>query len=364
MSIEAFSKERLKLARQRRGLFASELAGRMNVTAATVSRWEQGKAEPKESHIEALAEILDFPRSYFFGTAPASLHQAIFRSLGRMSARQRDMVLASGSQAVELDRYLDQRYDRPASHVPDCRDLAPDKAAALVRAEWGLGYQAIKNVVHVLEAHGVRVYSLAHDGTEIDAFSDWQGSVPFVFLNTQKTAERGRMDAAHELGHLVLHAHTNGGTTRVHEAEAQAFAAAFLMPEVPFLASAPRHVTPDAVLEAKQHWGVSAVAYIYRLHKLGRLPEWLYQSLCVHFKSRYPRSEPGPVRPRETSQILEKIFSVGVDGAVASRAAIARELRMPRYDLDAVTFGLVLSASPSPSPVAPPPPPAVLRLLR
>ena len=67
-------------------------------------------------------------------------------------------------------------------------------------------------------------------------FSHWQGDVPFIFLNTTKTAERSRMDAAHELGHLVLHAHTGGGSTKPHEDEAQAFAAAFLMPKAPFIA--------------------------------------------------------------------------------------------------------------------------------
>ncbi|MEU8739183.1 ImmA/IrrE family metallo-endopeptidase [Streptomyces halstedii] len=40
---------------------------------------------------------------------------------------------------------------------------------------------------------------------EVDAFAVWREGVPFVFLNTQKSAERGRFDAAHEFGHLVMH---------------------------------------------------------------------------------------------------------------------------------------------------------------
>ena len=33
----------------------------------------------------------------------------------------------------------------------------------------------------------------------MDAYSFWRRGVPYVFLNTMKSAERSRMDAAHEL---------------------------------------------------------------------------------------------------------------------------------------------------------------------
>ena len=55
-------------------------------------------------------------------------------------------------------------------------------------------------MLHVLEAKGVRVFSLAENTRNVDAFSSWREERPFVFLNMQKTAERSRFDAAHELG--------------------------------------------------------------------------------------------------------------------------------------------------------------------
>jgi hypothetical protein len=39
-----------------------------------------------------------------------------------------------------------------------------------VRQAWGLGELPIKNMVHLLESKGVRVYSLAIDAVEVDAF--------------------------------------------------------------------------------------------------------------------------------------------------------------------------------------------------
>lgn len=58
-------------------------------------------------------------------------------------------------------------------------------------------------MIHLLEAHGVRVLSLTQECREVDAFSLWLQQ-PFVFLNTQKSGEHSRFDAAHELGHLPL----------------------------------------------------------------------------------------------------------------------------------------------------------------
>jgi hypothetical protein len=51
------------------------------------------------------------------------------------------------------------------------------------------------------------VFSLSVDAAEVEAFSMWKEGAPFIFLNTGKSAEHGRFDAAHELGHLVLHRH-------------------------------------------------------------------------------------------------------------------------------------------------------------
>ena len=62
--------------------------------------------------------------------------------------------------------------------------------------------------------------------------------------DTNKTAEHSRFDAAHELGHLVLHRH---GPPRGIEAERQAnaFASAFLMPHGSVFPRAPKFPTYD-----------------------------------------------------------------------------------------------------------------------
>ena len=40
-----------------------------------------------------------------------------------------------------------------------------------IRAEWGLSERPISNMIHRLEYQGVRVFSLAEDTADMDAFS-------------------------------------------------------------------------------------------------------------------------------------------------------------------------------------------------
>lgn len=337
--MDTFSPERLALARQRRGLFKQELAARVGVSVRTVTAWESGDAPPSEEHVAVIAQVLNFPPEFFFGDAPPILKTAAFRSLARMTARQRDMALAAGSEAVALDVWVSDQFRRPAPNVPDFPGSDPEVAAVAVRATWGLGYNPIPNLIHRLEANGIRVYSLVHDGTEIDAFSDWQNGIPFVFLNTVKTAERSRMDAAHELAHLVLHAHTGGPSSKGEEDEAKAFASAFLMPGPAVAATMPKRISLATIIDAKQRWGVSALAYVHRLWTLGRITKWQYSTLCIQIKSAHPTSEPGPERNRESSQVLAKVLTAGP----AVRKEIIQHLHIPMRDLDEITFGLTLT---------------------
>src|SRR3546814_7639046 len=124
------------------------------------------------------------------GVQTCALPISSFRSLSKMTARQRDTALGSGAVAMLFNEWIEARFDLPEPNVPDLgRDADAESAAAAVRQAWGLGELPIKNMVHLLESTGVRVYSLAIDAVEVDAFSMWRRDRPFVFLNTLKRSE-------------------------------------------------------------------------------------------------------------------------------------------------------------------------------
>jgi Zn-dependent peptidase ImmA (M78 family) len=84
-----------------------------------------------------------------------------------------------------------------------------------------------------------------------------------VFLNAFKSAERSRLDAAHELAHLVLHKHGGPRQGRDAEIEANNFASSFLMPKADVRSRLPFVGRLDELLVAKKRWGVSTAALAY-----------------------------------------------------------------------------------------------------
>ncbi len=339
--ISDFNPARLVLARQRRGWTKKSLADATSLSSKTISLYESGEQLPTEESLSSIAQALKFPPSFFSGRdveAPTE-ENASFRSFSRMTAGQRDAALAAGGIAYLLSDWIDAKFQLPAPSIPDCSGMDPEAAAEMVRAEWGLGQFPIKNLVHLLELKGVRVFSMAEETNQVNAFSCWrQGSTPFIFLNTQKSAEASRFDAAHELGHLVLHRHGSNKGKEV-EQEANAFASAFLMPYQSILAHGWNIRTVKDIIRAKKLWNVSAMALAYRLHKAGILTEWVYRSMCIELSTMGARTEEPDPSPRETSQVLQKVLGLA-RSAGQSLSAIALELDIAADDLVPILFSM------------------------
>ncbi len=335
-----FNPGRLSLARRRRGLTKKGLAELLGVTPLTILRYERGESTPPPENIAKLAKALAFPESFFFEPdidEPLS-DAASFRSMSGMSARQRDAALAAGSLAFVLTDWVEQRFELPAADLIDLSDERPDVAARSLRQRWGLGERPIKNMVHLLEAKGARVFSLAENTRTIDAFSLWHNENPYVFLNVMKSSERSRFDAAHELGHLLLHRH-GGPKGRGAEDEANKFAMSFLMPESDVLAVIPRVHTLNQIVRAKRRWAVSVMALLYRLAKLEVLSDWQYRRLCIQAtRHGYRETEPYSVK-REQSILWHKVLTA-LWKERTTKNDIAAALHISPREIENLLFGI------------------------
>jgi len=340
-----FTASRLTLARKRRGLNKTQLAEASDVLQRSITEYEAGRTVPEEETVRRLAKALRFPIEFFEGPElEVPEEQSVsFRSMASMKASQRDAARGAGAIAFELQQWLDERFKLPIADIPDLKGMPPEQASASLRERWGLGLQPIRSMVHLLELHGVRVFSLAEQAREVDAFSVWHGSTPFCFLNTIKSFEHGRFDAAHELGHLVLHRHGHPHG-RAAEQEANAFASAFLMPAQMVRAHVPRGASLPQLIQLKKTWNVSVAELAHRSHDVGLLSDWLYRGLCIEMgRLGYRTNEPSPMPNRETSQVLNKIFTALRDDGL-SKSDVAKALRIHTSDLDAIVFGLVMTS--------------------
>ena len=341
------NRTRLLTARKRRGLTITELAEKMELDVRTISSYESGQKSPSPAALVRLARVLGFPLEFFEGNDIEAIDPAgvSFRSMSRMSARLRDTALGQGALAIEFLDWLERRFELPEPRLVDLRydAEAPEGAADSLRRLWGIGELPIRNMVHLLEANGIRVFSLSIDAREMDAFSLWRGNTPIVMLNSFKSAEHSRFDSAHELAHLVLHRHLAPGS-KIAEAQADAFASAFLMPRASVLANCPAFITVDQLIQLKAIWGVSVSALNYRLHKIGRTSDWQYKALCIEISKRgYRTCEPNEM-PRESSIVLPKLLASLHKDDGLTRSAIAAALKLPPGELNDLLFGLTVSA--------------------
>jgi Zn-dependent peptidase ImmA (M78 family)/DNA-binding XRE family transcriptional regulator len=337
-----FNPARLEVARKRRGLNKTELAARIGVDLRAVTAYERGEYEPANETLSKMAQALDFPIDWFSGS---DLHcpspdTASFRSLARMAAYKRDAALSSGALAFLLNDWLEERFTLPSPEVPEYRQEEAEDAAVTLRQFWGLGERPVKNMVHLLESKGVRVFSMAEDTTEVDAFSLWRDTTPFIFLNTMKSAERSRFDAAHELGHLVLHRHENPKGKEI-EQQANSFASAFLMPRGSVLANKPAFPSLNALIQLKKHWIVAVSALAYRMHKIGVLTDWHYRAMCIEMGQRRYRSREPNEATREMSLVFPKLFRALKEEGL-TKTDIAAALCVNAEEIDKLVFGLVL----------------------
>lgn len=339
--------DRVELVRKRFGLTKSGFAETLGVDRRTIQRFETGEYDLPDGCLERLSAFSGFAPEYFSKPSPEFPNPdgVSFRSLRSLTASKRDSAIAAAAIAFEFDDWVADEYHRPEHDLIQADDITPAAAAAQLRAHWGMGLRPIGNVVNLLEAHGIRVFSLVEETRHLDAYSLWRNDKPYIFLNTTKTAERSRYDACHELGHLIMHRH-KGSMHASAEDEANAFASAFLMPPEDLLAETHWGMTLTELIKAKKRWGVSVSALNRSLFKLDRLSDWSYRgnyiSLNKFLKELRDRNiavdEPDPM-PRETSQVWAKIFrDLWSRGISLSR--IATRLHVPERQLNDLLFGI------------------------
>ena len=335
---------RLILARKRLRMTLTALEKVSGISRRSITAYENGHSAPTNETLMDLAAALEVSASFLAGPeVPATqVDNLSFRAMSKLPATQRDAAASAATIAMLIERYLSERFRLPSLNLPSLPQLSPEEAAERVRADWKLGDGPIPNMVHLLEANGVRVFSLAADCESVDAFCtvNQEDGTPFVFLNMSKSGERGRFDAAHELGHLVMHVAHRVPHGPEAEKEAQEFAAAFLMPRQSLLRERPFAPSLPGILRYRTKWRVAAVAFTYRAHDLGLLNDWQYRTLIKTLAQMgYRRSESGGIQ-RETSLLLGKVLKLQMTKGRSMRE-LAEVVGISTEELNTHLFGLV-----------------------
>lgn len=334
--------ERVELVRKRLGLTKIGFAEMLRVDRKVLQRFDNGKSDFPAECLHRLSEMSGYPTTFFDKGSPEypNPEGVSFRSLRSLTAGARDAAMAAGAIAFEFDDWISERYELPDHSLCQIESRSPAESAAFLRATWGIGERPIGNMINLLESHGVRVFSLAEETRHLDAYSLWRNDKPYIFLNTLKTAERMRYDAAHELGHLVMHRHS-GSVHLSAEHEANTFASAYLMPPDDLKAECPTVRSLQDLILKKRRWGVSVSSLNYALHKIGKISDWHYTSYYKMLAKVGRENEPNPMQ-RETSQIWTKVLTdLWRSGMPLAR--VADQLHVPSAELSDLLFGIASS---------------------
>lgn len=344
-TVTDFDGARLALARRLARQARTTLAAKTSVTAAAVTQFERGQARPTAPVLAEISLALGVPADFFRHGQPVQpLSQGVahFRSLRSTPALTRDQALAFAELALIVTEIIEQYVDLPPVDLPEF-PVSPEQPAAMVaeaaratRAHLNVPAGPIGNVVRLLEARGVLVMRLpdACVDRHVDAFSTRATTRPLVLLSPLKDDRaRSRFDAAHELGHLVMHPEVEPGS-RIVESQANSFAAEFLMPADEVILDLPRRLDWEQLHNAKRHWGASLRALVFRARTLGLLSDAAYRKANIQL-AQQGNPEAGPLGPPESPSLLGSAVSLlthhGVsieDLAAAARLPIGQVLHV------------------------------------
>lgn len=317
----------LETARRSKGFTQAQLAEIIGTTQPSIQRYEKDIREPDGETFLAIATAL--------GVTAEFLHHASHpESAMAMNAHMRRRASAPAAIWRRLEAELNMSRWHISSlfeevsiqaslHMPqfDPEEFTPERCAAMVRMQWRLPLGPVRNLVSWMESAGIIVIEKDFGSSKVDGLSQWAGDHPVIIVNSIAPTDRKRLTLAHELGHLVMHMHAVGDDL---EDEANAFAAAFLMPEETIKPDL-RSLKLGKLVDLKREWGVSMSALVERAFQLGTMLKdertKFYRDLSRRgWRTHEPASdELAPERPRMTEAIASSLFEANLSASDVAR---------------------------------------------
>jgi Zn-dependent peptidase ImmA (M78 family)/transcriptional regulator with XRE-family HTH domain len=339
-----FDRTRLRMARELRGYNQVELAREVgSVTPASLSQFENGHARPAAPTLRRLSVALRVPLAFFAAPARPVSGEAVngfFRSLRSTAPRDRHRALAYVQLAHELTLELEKYVKLPEVNLP-CMDLSKrsatrndiSSAAGKAREAWSIPPGPIDDLVRTLERHGIVTIRFHVGVDDVDAFSVAFPGRPIITLGADKGhRDRSRFDAAHELGHLVMHSPNQAGSKTI-ESEADQFAAEFLMPEDDIKNELPSRADWPVLIQLKARWHVSIASLIVRAKTLEVMNEQAYSQAWKALSARgWRKREPGDLGPPENPILLQRGLQVAAETGM-SLETIMQRAGLPEEDI-------------------------------
>ena len=332
MANQKTSGERIRQAREIRGLTQLELAKLVGIEQSHVSHLEQGLRESSPEVLERIAMATKFSVA-FFRQQPGPefpLGSLLYRRRKTLPSIERDRLRQIAGLAFETYQAMAEKFKALEMRIPKLSATEPSNAAQLTRTALGLSPDTpVTHLINKLEKNGVLVLALPYQIERHDAFSVWADTEPrkpVIVLTGGWPGDRQRFTVSHELAHLVLH-RTITAQPSVMDEQADEFASEFLLPEQAMRRDLCSPLTLTVLAELKAQWGVSIQALMRRAEALGIVTEGQRKYLEKQLvKRNWIRDEPvkiEPEKPRLLMKLAESLYGIPVDPSKVAASTTA-----------------------------------------
>jgi len=358
VGVRNFQGGRLREARLARGLFKNGLGQLVGVSGTAIARYEDGDDRPSPERLDIIARQLNFSTEFFLQPSwPEEIELIHWRSQASESKAAREMTSQRMRWLCEIYSYLSSEVDFSSTPIPDFDIPANvnlitseqiERIAADLRYEWGLRLEPIPDMILALENAGIPVTTLDFSSEKQDGccFHSKLLNKTFVAINVESaSAVRVRLDAAHELGHLVLHKYVTTTqarhpvTHKLMEKQAFQFAGALLFPREAFFNEVP-FVSLDYLCALKRRWGMAISAMIKRACDLGLVDGEEAASLYRNMTRRGwrgARMEPfDNAMEVEKPRMLRRGFEALLGSGMFARSAVRSALPHPPREIELI----------------------------
>jgi Zn-dependent peptidase ImmA (M78 family)/DNA-binding XRE family transcriptional regulator len=344
--MENFNHFLLVIARESRGKSQIELAKELNLDQGHLSRIEQGIiTNPSQEIIANISKKLNYPITFFYQSdTKTPINDFFYRKRITLPAKEKNKLEAQ----IEIIRLvfdkLSNSIDLPSLKLPNLSVNANFRStdiALTTREFFGIKRGPVKNLISLLERHGITVIYLNVDSQKFDGVTVYTNkNHPLIILNKNMPNDRKRFSLAHELGHQIMHLPFRydfeiyeriKSNPDSFEDEADIFASEFLIPTAECRNDLV-NLTYGKLSNLKLYWNISKRAIVYKAKFINAITDDRYKSLMVELSRRGERVRESFDVEIDEPKVFNEVFKVHIEKLGYSIDELSRLVHLNRDD--------------------------------
>lgn len=304
------------LARESRGWSQAELAEKISLSPANLSKIERAEIGIQDDTVFRIADATGYPFQFFTQLGDILPPNLNYRKRVNVAQKIITPIEARCNIIQRHVQFLTRALKKEAPKIPILESSgggqSVNKIVQQLRKKWKIATPVIPDLVHLIESNGIMVVQFDFGTERVDSRSILtEDKYPIIILNSSLLGDRQRFTAAYELGHMVMHTFTTVPADRDISKEANQFAAELLMPEKEIRQDFKAGITIPVLGELKRKWKVSMISLLYRADDLGLLTPNQKRYLVQQFNQlKIRRREPVELDiPAEQPRLMRQFLS-------------------------------------------------------